>query len=263
MNPKLAIGLAAGAGIASGIAIGYFSANKKAEMKWRKIADEEIESVKDTYHFLKGDGKYADPEVAAAAFRERSGYLERLDELQYLAATEEAERNSDTLLPADSGSESSSRADGDDGSSGSLVDYTKIGREVDGASWGVAPREIHIPKEPSNPTEEVVEIKLPPRREDRPFIVSSDEFFNDDQDYETITITYYEGDEILADDRDEVIYDIDGTIGVGTIDYFGHDKDDPNTIYVRNHKVEANYEVILDKGSYSKEVLGVDLDNGD
>jgi hypothetical protein len=37
---------------------------------------------------------------------------------------------------------------------------------------------------------------------------------------------------------------------------FGHGSGDPNVVYIRNEKLQAEYEVLRDPGSYEIEVLG-------
>ena len=37
---------------------------------------------------------------------------------------------------------------------------------------------------------------------------------------------------------------------------FGHGSNDPNVVYIRNDRLKAEYEVLLNSGSYQEEILG-------
>lgn len=93
-------------------------------------------------------------------------------------------------------------------------------------------------------------------QDDGPFIVSVDSFQNEYEHYSKNTLIYYEIDDILTDDRDEVITNSDEYIGPDALDSFGEGSDDENVVYVRNFKKEADYEIIREKGSYRETVLG-------
>lgn len=94
-------------------------------------------------------------------------------------------------------------------------------------------------------------------RTDNPYIIHYEEFNNDEMGYAQITITYYEGDDILTDERDVPIYN--KTEVVGELK-FGHGSNDPNVCYVRNEKLHAEYEVLLHRGRYEEEVLGLSIE---
>ena len=86
---------------------------------------------------------------------------------------------------------------------------------------------------------------------DMPYTISPDEFGEFD-DYETITLTYY-ADDILADDDDELVDDIDETVGLESLKTFGEYEDD--CVFVRNDRLKADYEILLDTRNYS-DVVG-------
>jgi hypothetical protein len=89
-----------------------------------------------------------------------------------------------------------------------------------------------------------------------PFIITESEFSEECLDYQKLTIMYYRASDTLADDKQEPIPGIRETIGLGTTDQFGKDPDNPNILYVRNNKLEIDFEVCLDYGSYTERVLG-------
>ncbi len=92
------------------------------------------------------------------------------------------------------------------------------------------------------------------RTEDEPYIIHVDEFVSDEMGWDSqSTITWYEGDQILTDTHDTPIYNPTSVVGELR---FGHGSKDPNVVYVRNEKLQAEYEILRDEGNYMDEVLG-------
>lgn len=92
-----------------------------------------------------------------------------------------------------------------------------------------------------------------------PFIIHRDEFFqNDDEEYDQTTITYYAGDDVLCDERDEVLEPRDHIVGAANLAMFGtgHGSGDPNVLYIRNPRTFSDFEVVLNDGKYSEDALG-------
>lgn len=104
------------------------------------------------------------------------------------------------------------------------------------------------------------EEELAKRTPNEPYVLHKDEFFEKEeayQDYLQHTLTYYAGDNILADEDQKPVYD---KRLVGDLE-FGHGSGDPNVVYIRNERQKAEYEVFLDQGHYAVEVLGGDDDD--
>lgn len=95
-------------------------------------------------------------------------------------------------------------------------------------------------------------------RVNTPRVITPDEF--GEIDYETITLRYY-ADGILADDNDDIIYDVDDVIGRESLSHFGEYEDD--AVYVRNDEMKVDYEVLLDIDNYEKPVNGTPQSGAD
>ena len=80
-----------------------------------------------------------------------------------------------------------------------------------------------------------------------PYVISPDEF--DENDYETETLTYY-ADGVLTDEYDNIIEDVEGTVGSESLNHFGEYEDD--SVFVRNDERETDYEILLDARKYSE-----------
>ena len=88
-----------------------------------------------------------------------------------------------------------------------------------------------------------------------PYIIHVDEFTQNEDDYEQITYTWYEEDQVLADVRDEQVDNLEQVVGIANIK-FGHGSQDPNVVYVRNERLHLDIEITKDGGSYGEQVHG-------
>lgn len=90
----------------------------------------------------------------------------------------------------------------------------------------------------------------------RPYVIHYDE--REEIPYEESTLTYYEADDVLCNELDEVIADPDREriIGEANLEKFGHGSNDPSVVYIRNDTLEAQYEVVRSPNSYAEEVHG-------
>jgi hypothetical protein len=100
------------------------------------------------------------------------------------------------------------------------------------------------------------------RTPDRPYVVHRDEFFEEGNDYAQRQLTYYNGDNVLVDEENNPIDNHERVVGEMK---FGHGSHDPNVVYIRNEKLNAEYEVFLQPGLYSIEIQGLhrELDQED
>ena len=72
--------------------------------------------------------------------------------------------------------------------------------------------------------------------------------------YKCESLTYYK-DEILTFDDDEKITDVDKYVGPNALNTFGEYEDD--SVFVRNHGMKTDFEILLDNRRYS-DVVGTD-----
>ena len=98
--------------------------------------------------------------------------------------------------------------------------------------------------EDSNASEEEVDENM---INDKPYVISPDEF-GEFYDYEKISLTYY-ADQVLADEDDELVEDIEETVGFESLNAFGEYEDD--SVFVRNDRLKCDYEILLDQRKYS------------
>jgi len=91
-----------------------------------------------------------------------------------------------------------------------------------------------------------------------PYTISFEEFNENNVGHEQTTMTYYAQDRTLADSQDGIVDNINHVIGDDNLRRFGHGSHDPNVVYVRNEKIDMDFEITRSNGSYQSEVLNID-----
>lgn len=81
---------------------------------------------------------------------------------------------------------------------------------------------------------------------ENPCVISPEEYGLYD-DYAKVSLSYY-FDGILADEDDEIVEDIEGTVGVESLKSFG--EYDEDSVYVRNDRLKVYYEILRDLRTY-------------
>lgn len=88
------------------------------------------------------------------------------------------------------------------------------------------------------------------------YVIPKDEFENGASEYTQNTLSYFDGDDVLADERDQPIHNTRSIIGEDNL-RFGEESMDPNIVYIRNDVLEVDFEICRSDGSFAHEVLGV------
>lgn len=210
----------------------YFVTKKKLESYYADISQRDINEMREHYSLLRKQGVYSTPEQAVTA-RHGMEYVQSVQELGY------------SKVPT----------------MNAQVDYESQEDEETMADDSIIAINVFDSPVDDNIEDGEDDIRDP----DRPYIISVDEFMEHDQEidgivYDKITITYFDEDHVLIDEREEVIPDIDKVIGDTFMTKFGHKSKDKNVVYVRNERLESDFEVLLDKMSYSESVLGFHKD---
>lgn len=87
----------------------------------------------------------------------------------------------------------------------------------------------------------------------KPYVIPPEQF-GDEEDYDQISLTYY-SDQVLADENDEIIEDVEETIGFESLTHFGEYEDD--SVFVRNDEKKCDYEILMDQRLYSDVIKGM------
>lgn len=103
-----------------------------------------------------------------------------------------------------------------------------------------------------------LEIDKEHRDPEKPYVITEDEYVTGEFEYQQVNLTYYLGDETLAAEDDSVIDNVDYTVGSENLKRFGEGSGDPHVVFVRNVKLQLDYEIAQSFGKYAVEVAGLD-----
>lgn len=88
------------------------------------------------------------------------------------------------------------------------------------------------------------------------FVIHRDEYMENAWEFDKVSLTYFEGDDVLSNERDEVILAQDETVGFDNLGKFGHGSNDPDVVYICNKEKAVLIEVTHSDGRFSTEVHG-------
>lgn len=88
---------------------------------------------------------------------------------------------------------------------------------------------------------------------DGPYQITAGEFCNNRTYYDKVSLNYFGDDQVVSDDRDEIMENADKILGDIQGAFAGPYA--PSVIYIRNEALEVDYEISFVDGSYRREVL--------
>lgn len=91
--------------------------------------------------------------------------------------------------------------------------------------------------------------------EDETQIISEEQFLENGLEFDQVSLTWFQGDKVLVDERDQPIEAIEQTVG-DCLKYFEQMPEDSHLLYVRNPRMQMEFEISRSMGKYKVEVLG-------
>lgn len=128
--------------------------------------------------------------------------------------------------------------------------------DMDDDSDDVLPVDDTTDEDDSNDLEWDYEEEILKRSSHTPYVLHQEEFYADELNYTQSSLTYYEGDDIMADEEQVPIYNYLNITGPLL---FGHGSGDPNVVYIRNDQIKGEYEIVRVDQAYAIEVLGYEV----
>lgn len=235
------IGTAAGALVAWGIAY------RKAEMKYSQWADDEIAEMREHYQ-AKGRALEAeagkgdlDTLVKNKGYASSEPTMSASPPMAVQPPSRVAESEDEQAAPDDS----AMAEDEVEGPNGVKTRGEKAVRNIfqEHKETATPAWDAHAERRRRNP--------------DTPYVIHHDE--KDAMDgYSDVSFTYYAADDVLCNERDEVVdpAERDNMVGDANLDRFGHGSGSPEIVFVRNDNLEMVFEIVRSPNSFAEEVHG-------
>ena len=214
-----------------GVGSGWILAERNTKKKFEAYANEEIESVKQHYAILRKEGSYSDPVKLAEEIIDKEQYSLDLDGLKGPQDPETAIEESKNVF------DNPIEVPEDDELAGDPTHNFESSDPETYWSWDE-------------------ELERRENEPDKPYVITLEEYMAGEKNYTQTALTYFDGDDVLADERDSIIEDIEATVGRENMLRFGHASNDRNLVYIRNDRIELDFEVVHSDGKYAEEVLG-------
>lgn len=223
-----------GIGIALGFAGSYFFLNNRLRTKYEDLLNDETLQMRELYvaKMQALDGVNEKSQHKAEQIAEREGYSRR------------------------------------DGTEGGPVPYHKAGETPEEEAPEVdEPQVRNVLEEDRVEGDDLLalnadwnyEKELKTRNPNAPYVIHRDEYDegpHGDKEHEKHHLTYFAGDDVLSDERDKVLDDKDGVVGIENLARFGHGSGDQDTVYIRNESLQVDIELTRSDGNYATEVHG-------
>lgn len=81
-----------------------------------------------------------------------------------------------------------------------------------------------------------------------PYVIAPEQYIAEARDFDKVTVTWYVRNKALVSEDDELI-EVETSIGEEALEHF-EECGDHLVVYVRNERLEIDYEVILDEDDY-------------
>lgn len=234
-SPRMAGLVILTCGVAGAGFVGWKLAQRHYSKKFEQDLTREVEAAHNFYSRMNKAGAFATPEEAAKTL-----HVVTPEEDAHILKAEEATEALKTYQ-------------------GKKTDYNRVEKATEALNTVVpetVKSNVFVNGKPLNPEEFDYDTELKSRTEDAPFVISFDEFAQNESELPQTTFTYYQGDDVLTDEKDDIILDVEGTVGSDNLLRFGAGSDDPNTVYIRNPKTGIEFEVTRSEGKFGEEVGG-------
>lgn len=90
-----------------------------------------------------------------------------------------------------------------------------------------------------------------------PYVIHFDEYHSEESGCRQSALIYYAGDNVMCDEDDRVIQNYEDITGDLK---WGHGSFDQDLVFVRNPRLEAEYEIVRSQDSYMHVILGVEAE---
>ena len=224
-------------GLAVGVAVGFYFGHRWNKEKIRaeefKKSQEEVEKIREFYQKQAESVKVVKVKPDLDDVVEERGYSQ-------VKEVHEHERPTRPPVP---------------------VQEPPVLPRRDFTTAGIAKRHVDREKDKNDGWDYGTE--LAQRSNHRPYIIHQDEYAQKEEEYSQVSFTYYAVDAVLTDEQEQLVDNPDELVGLDNLGNFGHGADDFHVVYIRNDRLEIDYEVCLLAASYEEAVQGLSNDATD
>lgn len=259
MNNSIKTALIGGVSFSVGVAGGTLVTRNILKKKYDALIESEIEQVKEAYDRRYKVGPYETPEAAAEAIKAQ-------DEI--IKTANYGESMVDNILSQDpkekiAAQESIKAADEEREREEAIVGTVNVFDQPD--------QVLHTLSDKADKEEaaQALERELPSfPNEETPYIITHDEYMDDQfwAVFSKVSLTYFAGDAgeetigTLMDEKEGFVDNVDTLIGEEHLDWFGYGSVDSDMLYVRNPKMETDFEIARDARGVNDAVFGIASD---
>lgn len=90
-----------------------------------------------------------------------------------------------------------------------------------------------------------------------PYVIHVDEFQGEESGFRQAQLTYYAGDDVMTDEDDQPVFNFEEIVGPLM---WGHGSNNGDLFFVRNPRLEAEYEITRSYESYAHAILGIEAE---
>lgn len=218
----------------------YIFTTRRLEKAFEERLDRELDLAKTYYAKLNKDGEFADPETLAS----ERGYIDP-EQLKGVKPSYTTYSKAGTNVKVPEGIASLKVVEEAVGVTVSIdeegdIEVTEVHRNI--FDEDASGDHFNLEEEEKNRTQEY------------PYVISESEWENGLPGTEKIEMTYYAGDQILVDGAEEVVPDEDPIIGLVNLKRFGHGSNDPDIVYIRNERLDIDFMVVRNHGTYGETI---------
>lgn len=238
---------------AGGVAIGYYLAHGHLEKNFQELLDRETVDIRDHYR-RKYDEKVKEDEEFAKAALEAAETIERYQGVTIAPSVLAQEMEEVVRRDESQGDPEVEKATEYPEAAKIKVREKPARKDVSKVNYNA----ISTPSKAEQADEPKNEVSGEPETEIQTGIITKQAFIDNEFGYDQFSITYFAGDDVLANEEDEPMkgnrVHMLGREVVEKIKVGREAMDGEDTIFVRNHTGNWEFEVTRSEGKFSDEV---------
>lgn len=239
MDNKLVVAGVGAVSLTIGLASGYFLARKMLDKQYNEKMEAEIQRTREYYSVIYKKEEYATPESAAEKILGEE--IPEKSPIQDEVTVEKIDYTKFSVKPED-------------------LNHKPLAVDEVADQIREAIKNQTSEPEETNVFEQYSDDKWMENRDSsKPYIISEEEFLANDPEFDQTQLTYFAGDNQLADDNRQDPIPNHSIVGADNLEHFGVGSGDPRLLYIRNEKIKADFEITFSEGYYQHEVLGLDI----